>query len=438
MGFRNASRAIYLCRSTLLATLVACLVAAPATTEAQRGRAATSQSRRVRPDRVRATRQPVRRTTARTQLGQARGGRIADQLREGKRIEPHLHFEGTVRGGRLLNLAEREGNLAAGLEALGLSNRPQDRAEAKREASRMLDISRNPIDVVYPALSKFRDAAFGTPRAYAAWLRTSFEVMNRQADITYVQIRPERLTKVLDAVRDHGLNLGGVRFLLGIHRTRGLTTEQRERVIQLLRDHPQHAVGVDLLGEETTPQDPDQIRELLALLDAAGHPSRILRLHEGEGVDNPQSREAVRDNVNVALRSLRRAFRGNGADRSTQVILGHATHVRNLQQARRDMQRLKRMGVDVFLNPNPLANMMWGSVSDPMQINARELQNGSVLVGTDNVGSLQSNIETWRRIENGDRPWLNQRLRGFRRIAETRQANPQEGTSAPPPEVEAD
>ena len=84
-----------------------------------------------------------------------------------------------------------------------------------------------------------------------------------------------------------------------------------------------------------------------------------------------------------------------------RVILAHVARVRDPKAAARDLLALKRRGVRVEVNVNPLSNLMYRAVDRLEDIAALRL--GVPLVpGSDNVGTLAQNARILRLLVRGE------------------------------------
>jgi hypothetical protein len=293
-------------------------------------------------------------------------------------LDTHVHGSAAVKPAQLIKLAQREGNLQAGLTALGLSGAPAP--HAMRKALTMMDLQATDHDQAYKALRAFRQAAFAGPH-YAAWVKAAIRNLRRNAASTYLQLKPHEIGTFIAAARAAKVSLKPVEILAEMRRN-VLETGELEG---LLARHPE-VQGIDILGAEIDRFDPRTVDRAIDVLAASGRPAPILRIHIGDG----HLGKVFPENVNLALSQL--VARSERTDlRPFRIVLAHVAHIGDVQAARRDLATLAARGVHVAVNVNPLSNLVYDVVKDVRRIDALKL--GVPLVaGSDNVGSLAVNI----------------------------------------------
>lgn len=328
-------------------------------------------------------------------LGAAEGSRAA-----GARVAPravrtvalddelnaHVHLSGVLTGPELVALAAREGTLGAGLEALALGT--GDFAEQTRTAAALLTASAHYDHyALYGLRGRFIAAAFPGAR-YGVWLAAALHALRRQARRTLVAEGADDTERAILTARQWGLSLDGIGFLLSERRPRSRDAQATARV---LRRFPDEVQGLNLHG----PEAGAGVESLHAALDQLlrYRPHGHLLLHAGE----LDTRNGGRFTVNRYLEALAERARSEplaGKAGGLQPILAHAAHVADPGRAHADLVRAARQGVVTALNPQPLANLAYATVSSAEDIAIAEIVARGwpfVAYGTDNVGTFALN-----------------------------------------------
>jgi hypothetical protein len=337
-------------------------------------------------------------------------------------VEPHLHIGGVIRGARLFNMARRHGDLNAGLKALKLGHLSQ--RDALRAARRMMDISSGDHGVAYKNIHRFKEAAFsgkGSTTFQSAQLRA----LTRAAGKTYLQVSANTVLGWRD--RRRRVNSNRVALLLPVF---GKMSENKlTQYSQLLTRGS--VAGLDFCGEEKTLK-PDVLERAVDMLVASKRPhnERVLRIHAGEGYLGKGGSE----NVNIALSTLAQRARRTDLSKLT-IIIGHAARINDHDRAAADLRSLKRRGVNVILNVNPLSNILNHAVNRLEDIAALRLarETGTrLMAGTDNVGSLRANTEILRRLEAGDYAGANRKAKHIYRLRDRWTRHRRQSSGQPP------
>jgi hypothetical protein len=292
-------------------------------------------------------------------------------------LDPHVHGSAAVRPVRLVSMAQKSGDLRAGLNALGLGHLPTPKAV--KHALKLMDLHRTDHGAAYDAISDFRRAAFQT-RGYSVWVREVVRNVRANAKHTYMQLSPREMDNFLATARAEAIDLDGIELLASMPRRNPNTKALADIFVR----HPE-AAGLDILGAEKDELDPKAIDQALDVLLGSGRPSPVFRIHAGEGYLGEHGAR----NVNTALRAL--VDRSAKSDlRKVRFVLAHVARVNDVGAAKRDLAILRARGLDIQVNVNPLSNLVYKAVPHVADIDA--LQLGVELVpGSDNVGSLESN-----------------------------------------------
>ncbi|MBK6848604.1 MAG: hypothetical protein IPG96_14105 [Proteobacteria bacterium] len=304
----------------------------------------------------------------------------------GDDLNAHVHLSGVLTGPELVALAAREGTLGAGLEALALGT--GDFAEQTRTAATLLTASAHYDHyALYGLRGRFIAAAFPGAR-YGVWLAAALHALRRQARRTLVAEGADDAERAILTARQWGLSLEGIGFLLSERRPRSRDAQATARV---LRRFPDEVRGLNLHG----PEAGAGVEALHAALDQLlrYRPHGDLLLHAGE-LDTPNG---GRDTVNRYLEVLAERARSEplaGKTGGLQPILAHGAHIADPERAHADLVRAARQGIVTALNPQPLANLAYATVSSAGDIAIAELVRRGwpfVAFGTDNVGTFALN-----------------------------------------------
>lgn len=308
----------------------------------------------------------------------------------------HVHLSGVLSGPELVALAAREGTLPAGLEALALGN--DDLATQARTAAALLTASAHYDHyALYGLRGRFVAAAFPGVR-YGVWLAAALHELRRQARRTLVAEGADDAARAILTARQRGLSLDGIGFLLSERRPRSRDAQATARV---LRRFPDEVLGLNLHG----PEAGAGVEALHAALDQLlrHRPRGYLLLHAGE----LDTRNGGRFTVNRYLAALAERARGDrlvGKTGSLQPILAHAAHIADPERAFADLVAAGRRGLRTALNPQPLANLAYATVSSAGDIAIAEIVRRGwpfVAYGTDNVGSFALNRWSVLRLLSG-------------------------------------
>lgn len=344
-------------------------------------------------------------------------------------FDPHVHGTASIRPAALYALAQRFGTLEASLKQLGLRQ-----SASRAQVLAALNIVQENHNEAFAIRKRWLAPILLKEGALKAWFEAIFSQLDQDAPQGSILLFSlNNLRKLAGVFTDEELDALLAKHYLLINFDRGERIGDA-RIAHLL-EHD-YVAGFDLLAPEHETHDGADIAASIArdffrayegLVSQKRRPL-VLMLHIGEGYMSRNERGSTppqvsgRGNVVLYLSALLNqclTVVGNRPIEELYVVIAHASRIDDLDTASRLIQALQVCGVRVRINVNPLSNLLSRAVLHVSEIDGLELArkldemygrkqtaemppgkvpsprvslaSRGLLVGTDNIGTLQQN-----------------------------------------------